>query len=83
VVNLKDKLTSILGYSSIVIAVVQAVMLAYNAWLATATSNPSVAEYIQLAILIVVGVIGVFTGKNPNGSTKSATQVAEQNAQAK
>jgi uncharacterized membrane protein YidH (DUF202 family) len=76
--NIKDKISSIVAYISFGIGILQAAVMGYNTWLATATSNPSVTDYINLVILIAIGVIGKLTGKNSDGTTKSDVQLAKQ-----
>jgi hypothetical protein len=68
--TLKDILTNVVAFISGAIGLVQAVFMVWNTWLASATSEPTVTEWIQLAILIAVAIVGWFTGKNGDGTPK-------------
>lgn len=76
--NIKDTLTTICG---ILIAASGAVMTINQ------TSPGFLPEKIvtiaTVAGVAALSVLGYLTGKNPDGSTKSAEQVAKQNEQAK
>lgn len=71
--NLKDKITT---YLSIILIVVGAV----NTYLQSITGD---INWVQLIMFVVSAVIAYFTGKNPNGTTKSVEQVRLQNKQSK
>jgi hypothetical protein len=74
--NIKDTLTTIAGIIGAIGAAIVAVssQITLPTWI-TSTGGISVA--------ISVAVVGYLTGKNPNGTTKSDTQVTNQNAQSK
>lgn len=74
----KNTISTIVAYISIAIAVAQAGVMAYNQWLATATASPTMMEYVQLAILIAIAVIGVLTGRNANLTQKTEGQLVRQ-----
>lgn len=72
--NLKDKVTTGLSI---------ALMLggAVNTYLQANAGQP--INWSQLGMFVVTAAIAYFTGKNPDGSTKSPEQVAQQNSQSK
>lgn len=75
--NIKDTITTICG---IVIAASGSVMALTQGGIVLPTSVTTTATALGI---IALSVLGYFTGKNPDGSTKSAEQVEKQNAQAK
>ena len=72
--NLKDILTTVIGLIQLVGNIV---IQAIN------TANGGTINWVSVGISVLVAVVLYFQGKNPNGSTKSDAQVAEQNAQSK
>ena len=79
--NIKDTLT---GYAAIAFSVCAAILglpLAITAAVPTATFTlPPIVNIICGTVMAISIVITqVFTGKNPDGSTKTATQVAQAN----
>ncbi len=75
--NLKDTLTTVAG-----------ILIALAGTVLTCTKLGVVVPEWLITDSTVAGVIGAsivayLTGKNPDGSTKSAEQVAKQNEQAK
>ena len=72
--NLKDILTTVIGLIQLVGNIV---IQAIN------TANGGTINWVSVGISVLVAIVLYFQGKNPNGSTKSAAQVADQNAQAK
>ena len=71
----KDIITNILSFISGILAVAQVILLVYNQWIATVSSEPTFADWIQLAILISVAVVGYYTGKTGDGKAKSTESV--------
>jgi len=69
--NPKDTLTSI---AAIVLVVLQVVQIIYEAAMGYINSVEDV-NWTQLIIVIVIAVIGYFTGKNFNGTKKVAPTV--------
>lgn len=59
--NLKDNLTTIF-------AVLVGIAEAVNAYLQAHSGEP--INWFQLTVAVAVVVIGILSGKNPNGSTK-------------
>jgi hypothetical protein len=76
--NLKDVVTTT---CAIVIAACAGVLGAEHA--GQLQLSPTVSGILTLIPFIATAVIGVLTGKNPDGSTKSAEQVTNQNSQSK
>jgi hypothetical protein len=72
--NLKDILTTVIGLVQLVGNIV---IQAIN------TANGGTINWLSVGISVLIAVVLYFQGKNPNGSTKSDSQVAEQNAQSK
>ena len=71
--NLKDTLTTISG-----------LIVAVGGTLLTVKGLPETIQVILgIAIAISVGVIGFFTGKAPDGTAKTNSQLKDQNVQAK
>jgi uncharacterized membrane protein YfcA len=70
--NLKDTISNI---GAIVIVIAGAV----NAYIQAQTGP---INWFQLAVVVVVAVIGVLTGKTPAGTTKTDSQVVAQNVTA-
>ncbi len=67
--NLKDILTTIVAVAQLVInIVVQGIDAA----------NGGKVNWISIGLSVAVAVIGYFSGKNANGTTKSVEQVAKQ-----
>lgn len=75
--NLKDKITNVFAYITSLIGLVQAVNLVYMQWTATASAKPTLAEWVQLVILVSVAVVSFFTGKTSDGKSKSTEQVID------
>ena len=71
--NIKDTLTTICGFifgiATAVLTYQQSTGIAFPEWLTVA---------LGIAITISGFVIFYFTGKNPDGSTKTVTQVQDQ-----
>lgn len=65
--NIKDTLTSIF-------AIVALVAGAVNAYLQSNTGN---IDWFQLAIAVVVAIVGYYTGKNSNGTVKEEKQLTK------
>jgi len=76
--NLKDTLTTIAG---ILIAASGTVMTVNQT--APGVIPESITTAATIAGVVALSVLGYLTGKNPDGSTKSANQVDTQNQQAK
>jgi len=74
----KNTIANIVAIISTAIAVLQAAVMAYTGWFATATAAPTVMEYIQLVILIAVAVVGALTGRNANLTVKTPAQLNAQ-----
>lgn len=76
--NLKDKVSTICGVifavCTSIVATAASGVIVLPTWL-TATAGTLIA--------VSGGIIGILTGKNPNGSTKTTEQVVTQNTQAK
>ena len=68
--NLKDKLTDWL-------AVIMIIGGAINAYL---QANSGAINWYQLGMAVVIAVLAYFTGKKPDGKTKTPTEVAVINA---
>ena len=67
--NLKDILTTIVGVAQLVVnVVVQGIDAA----------NGGKINWFSIGISVAVAVIGYFSGKNADGTTKSVQQVAKQ-----
>jgi len=75
--NLKDKITNVFAYIASLISLIQAINLVYIQWTATASAKPTLAEWIQLVILVSVAVVSYFTGKTSDGKSKSAIQAVD------
>ena len=60
--GLKDTLTTIVGIVLVVGAAVETYLVAL--------CETCTVEFLPLAIVIVVAIISIFTGKNGDGSTK-------------
>ena len=72
--NLKDKLSS---YAAYILAVVGGI----QTYLTIHAGQP--INWGLLSLYVVGIIVGILTGKNPDGSTKSLEQVVTQNTQAK
>lgn len=70
--NLKDTVTTICG---ILIALSGAV---YAATQAGVILPPSIVQGAVLIGIVATSVLAYFTGKNPNGTKKSAEQITDQ-----
>jgi len=67
--NLKDILTTIIGVAQLVVnVVVQGIDAA----------NGGKINWFSIGLSVAVAVIGYFSGKNANGTTKSTDQVIKQ-----
>lgn len=70
--NLKDTVTTICG---IIIALSGGIYAADQAGIIL---PPKIVSFSVLAGIIATSVLAYFSGKNPNGSTKSPEQIADQ-----
>lgn len=61
--SLKDRITNIVAFISGAMALVQLITEAWTKWLTTAPPDPKGFDWVQLAILIGITVVGYFTGK--------------------
>lgn len=61
---------------STIVAVVSVIVGAVNAYLQSIGTGE--VNYFQLAIFVIVAVLGWFQGRNANGRKKTSTQLAEQ-----
>lgn len=68
--TLKDIVTNVVAFISGALGLIQAIVMVYQTWLATATASPTLTEWIQLVILLAVAVVGWFTGKTGDGKPK-------------
>jgi len=67
--NLKDILTTIVAVAQLVVNVVVQGLDA---------ANGGKVNWLSIVFSVAIAVIGYFAGKNANGTTKSAQQVAKQ-----
>jgi uncharacterized membrane protein len=68
--TIKDVITNIFAFISGIIGLIQAVSMVYQTWIATASSTPTTAEWIQLVILVAIAVTSYYTGKTGDGKAK-------------
>lgn len=76
--NLKDTLTTVCGWVTVVGGAVLGAVAAGQI-----TLPASVTGILGGVVAIALAVTQFLTGKNPDGSTKSVSQVSDQNSQAK
>jgi hypothetical protein len=70
--NLKDKITN---YAALLVAIIEGVSAYWSAHTGQAF------DWKQLGFSIVVIIVAWYTGKAPNGTTKTTIQVKNQNIQ--
>jgi len=77
--DIKNTWTNILAWVTAILGAADAVRLVIAQWLSgLSTAKPTFSDWIQLVILIATTVIARFTGRNADGSSKTAAQLQNQ-----
>lgn len=68
--TLKDIITNIFSFIMGVFSLIQAINIVWNQWVASASTDPTLIEWIQLIISISIAFVAWFTGKDSRGKPK-------------